>query len=55
MELDERDDAADIQAVLGQMTGAKTVPRVFVNGRCIGGGSDVKQLHASGNLLPLLN
>lgn len=54
MELDKRDDCAEIQSILGKMTGAKTVPRVFVNGDCIGGGNDVKRLHAGGNLLPLL-
>lgn len=30
------------------------VPRVFVNGNCIGGGSDTKQLHQQGKLLPLI-
>lgn len=30
------------------------VPRVFVNGNCIGGGSDTKRLHQEGKLLPLI-
>lgn len=30
------------------------VPRVFVNGTCIGGGSDTKRLHQEGKLLPLI-
>lgn len=30
------------------------VPRVFINGQCIGGGSDTKQLHQQGKLLPLI-
>lgn len=30
------------------------VPRVFINGNCIGGGSDTKQLHQQGKLLPLI-
>lgn len=30
------------------------VPRVFVNGNCIGGGSDTKRLHQEGKLRPLI-
>ncbi|KAJ8279104.1 hypothetical protein COCON_G00061700 [Conger conger] len=33
---------------------ARTVPRVFINGNCIGGGSDTKELHQQGKLLPLI-
>ncbi|KAK9887814.1 hypothetical protein WA026_000129 [Henosepilachna vigintioctopunctata] len=51
IELDARDDGDEIQAVLGDITGARTVPRVFVNGECLGGGSDVKALHDKGELL----
>lgn len=51
IELDDRDDADDIQSVLGEMTGARTVPRVFVNGACLGGGTDVKKLHENGELI----
>ncbi|EZA50704.1 glutaredoxin-C4 isoform X2 [Ooceraea biroi] len=51
IELDDREDAQDIQDVLGEMTGARTVPRVFVNGACLGGGTDVKKLHQSGELI----
>lgn len=51
IELDERDDADEIQAILGEMTGAKTVPRVFVKGECLGGGTDVKKLHDNGELI----
>lgn len=50
VELDTRDDGDMIQAILGEMTGAKTVPRVFVDGECVGGGTDVKALHESGDL-----
>uniref|UniRef100_A0A1B6D7Z4 Glutaredoxin-2, mitochondrial n=2 Tax=Clastoptera arizonana TaxID=38151 RepID=A0A1B6D7Z4_9HEMI len=55
IELDDRDDAEDIQRVLAEITGAKTVPRVFYKGECLGGGSDVKALHESGKLQELLN
>jgi len=51
IELDDREDARDIQDVLGEMTGARTVPRVFVNGICLGGGIDVKKLYDNGELL----
>lgn len=36
-ELDHRDDMSAVQTVLGQMTGASSVPRVFVGGKFIGG------------------
>ncbi|XP_008336650.1 glutaredoxin 2 isoform X2 [Cynoglossus semilaevis] len=55
IELDEHKDGGGLQDVLTQMTGARTVPRVFVNGNCIGGGSDTKQLHQEGKLVPLIN
>ncbi|XP_054007873.1 uncharacterized protein LOC128891922 isoform X1 [Hylaeus anthracinus] len=50
IELDERDDGNEIQSILGEMTGARTVPRVFVKEVCLGGGTDVKKLYASGEL-----
>lgn len=50
IELDQRNDGEEIQAILGEITGAKTVPRVFVNGECLGGGSDVKALYENGKL-----
>ncbi|XP_047443373.1 glutaredoxin 2 isoform X1 [Mugil cephalus] len=54
VELDEHNDGRRLQEALAQMTGARTVPRVFINGNCIGGGSDTKQLHQQGKLLPLI-
>ncbi|XP_012230648.1 uncharacterized protein [Linepithema humile] len=50
IELDDREDAQDIQDVLAEITGARTVPRVFLNGECLGGGTDVKKLYQSGEL-----
>ncbi|CAK9834398.1 GRXC4 [Anthophora retusa] len=50
IELDEREDGDEIQSILGEMTGARTVPRVFVKGVCLGGGTDVKKLYDSGEL-----
>ncbi|KAF7650483.1 hypothetical protein LDENG_00125550 [Lucifuga dentata] len=54
IELDEHSDGRRLQEALAHMTGARTVPRVFINGNCIGGGSDTKQLHQQGKLLPLI-
>ncbi|XP_070303749.1 glutaredoxin 2 isoform X5 [Salvelinus sp. IW2-2015] len=54
IELDEHNDGRRLQEALAQMTGARTVPRVFINGNCIGGGSDTKELHQKGKLLPLI-
>ena len=50
IELDERDDGDEIQSILGEITGARTVPRVFVKGVCLGGGTDVKKLYETGEL-----
>jgi len=36
VELDHRNDGDELQNVLQEMTGARSVPRVFVNGKCIG-------------------
>ncbi|EDW00873.1 glutaredoxin-C4 [Drosophila grimshawi] len=50
VELDLRSDGEEIQAVLGEMTGARTVPRCFINGKFVGGGTDVKRLCDQGIL-----
>lgn len=44
----------DIQNVLGEMTGARSVPRCFIDGKFIGGGTDVKKLFESGELAKML-
>ncbi|KAK7888863.1 hypothetical protein WMY93_024423 [Mugilogobius chulae] len=54
IELDQHNDGRKLQDALAQMTGARTVPRVFINGNCIGGGSDTRQLHQQGKLLPMI-
>ncbi|KAJ8377983.1 hypothetical protein AAFF_G00249730 [Aldrovandia affinis] len=54
IELDEHNDGRRLQDALAQITGARTVPRVFINGNCIGGGSDTKELHQQGKLVPLI-
>ncbi|XP_067838965.1 glutaredoxin-1 [Heptranchias perlo] len=39
-----------IQDYLQKRTGARTVPRVFIGTKCVGGGSDVEQLEKNGEL-----
>ncbi|KAF8838698.1 putative glutaredoxin [Paxillus ammoniavirescens] len=43
VELDTRDDGSAIQDYLLQKTGARSVPRTFINGQCIGGNSDLQE------------
>lgn len=52
LELDNLDNAVqdEIQNALFQMTGARSVPRVFIAGKCIGGGDDTVQLAEQGTL-----
>lgn len=50
IELDEIDDGNEYQQVLGQITNVRSVPRVFINGECIGGGDDTEKLDRSGDL-----
>lgn len=47
------DECDEIQDVLGSLTPARTVPRVFVRGKFIGGGSDVESKFRSGELQKL--
>lgn len=42
-ELDEMADGAEIQAALTTMTGQRTVPNVFVNGKHLGGNDGALQ------------
>ena len=52
IELDERKDldGGAIQDVLLELTGGRSVPRVFVDGEFIGGGDDTDALERSGKL-----
>ncbi|KAL5233912.1 hypothetical protein ACI65C_001353 [Semiaphis heraclei] len=54
IDLDKREDMDDIQDALEGITGARSVPRVFVNGVFIGGGSDVRKMSQNGKLEELL-
>merc|ERR1712179_92184 len=45
MEIENHKDCQEIQNHMSQLTGARSVPRVFIGGECIGGGSETKDLH----------
>lgn len=53
IELDQRDDGNAIQDELSTLTGGRSVPRVFINQKFIGGGDDVVRLKDSGELATL--
>ncbi|KAB1281833.1 Glutaredoxin-1 [Camelus dromedarius] len=44
-------DTNEIQDYLQQLTGARTVPRVFIGKECIGGCNDLMNMHERGELL----
>ncbi|CCH46448.1 Glutaredoxin-C6 [Wickerhamomyces ciferrii] len=50
LQLNTIDDGSDIQDALAEITGQKTVPNVFIDGKHIGGNSDVQSLKRSGEL-----
>ena len=54
VELDNRKDGSDIQAYLKKLTGASSVPRVFVGGRSVGGCDDTVAAQRSGQLTEML-
>lgn len=54
VELDQRDDGADVQEALLGMTEQRTVPNVFVGGKHLGGNDDTQKAAASGKLKELL-
>ncbi|XP_008826197.1 glutaredoxin-1 [Nannospalax galili] len=45
------DDTDEIQNYLEELTGARTVPRVFIGKECIGGCNDLVTLQQNGELL----
>ncbi|XP_066887473.1 glutaredoxin-1 [Kogia breviceps] len=54
VDITARDDTSEIQDYLQQLTGARTVPRVFIGQECIGGCSDLVNMHETGELLKWL-
>ncbi|XP_022221400.2 glutaredoxin-C4 [Drosophila obscura] len=55
IELDGNPDGDEIQSVLGTITGARTVPRVFIDGKFVGGGTDIKRMYDTGALQKYFN
>ncbi|XP_041916627.1 glutaredoxin-1 [Alosa alosa] len=54
IDISGRSDMSDIQDYLKQITGGRTVPRVFIGEKCVGGGSDVAELDKCGKLEGML-
>lgn len=54
LELDEIADGGEVQEALGQVTGRRTVPQVFVGGTHVGGCDDTLAAQQSGKLAGLL-
>nr|CAB3249425.1 glutaredoxin-like [Phallusia mammillata] len=50
-----RPDQGVIQDVLLNMTGARTVPRVFIHQKCIGGGNETSALNKQNKLKELVS
>ncbi|XP_077987792.1 thioredoxin reductase 1, cytoplasmic-like [Glandiceps talaboti] len=55
VELDQMDIGKDIQDKLLEMTGQRTVPNVFINGKHIGGCDDTLKKHRNGELMSLIS
>jgi glutaredoxin 3 len=54
VELDQREDGPEIQDYMMELTGGRTVPRVFIDGKFIGGADDTAALDESGKLNTML-
>jgi glutaredoxin 3 len=50
LEINNRDDMNQIQNYMQSLTGARSVPRVFIDGEFIGGNDDTKTMHRNGKL-----
>lgn len=47
-------DALEVQKTLEKMTGLRTVPNIFINGKHIGGSDELEELHKQHRLEPML-
>merc|ERR1712107_616563 len=57
MEMDKElgyEEMSKLQDFFRDTTGARSVPRVFIGGKCIGGGSETQGLYDVGQLQPML-
>ena len=43
-----------MQQILGELTGRTTVPNAILDGKSIGGGTELSQLQQQGKLKPML-
>lgn len=50
VELDKHEHGAELQKLLGEKTGRRTVPNVIIDGQSLGGGDEVESLAQSGGL-----
>ncbi|KAF5832036.1 thioredoxin-like protein [Dunaliella salina] len=55
IEIENRPDCNEIQDALAEITRGRSVPRVFIGGKFIGGGDDTAAKAASGELKTLLS
>ena len=54
MEIENHQDCQEIQDYMWQLTGERTVPRVFIGGKFIGGGTETREYYQSGQLGKLI-
>ena len=54
VELDQIHHGSKVQRTLGDITGASTVPRIFINHVFVGGCSNIVELDSTGQLKKLL-
>lgn len=50
VELDTREDGAALQDALEYLSGQRTVPNIYIDGKHIGGNSELQDLKSSGEL-----
>lgn len=53
-QLDTHPIGSDIQDLMLQLTGARTVPRVFIDGAFVGGADDLEMIDNDNKLVPML-
>merc|ERR1712241_1474687 len=54
MEIDNDEDCNEIQEFMKKLTGGRSVPRVFIGGKFLGGGDETEAAHREGTLQALL-
>lgn len=54
-ELDTMKDGSEVQKALMEMTGRRTVPNIFIEGKSVGGADDLRAMSLGGTLKPLVS